>query len=92
MFRKSLKKLRSYWKKIATQETAFLLMESLTILQAPFPITQCIVETAYYTGMRRKEILSLRWNKVELKNKIIKLEAKATKDNEPRTIPKEGYL
>ena len=46
-----------------------------------------IVATAYYTGMRRGEILNLTWKSVDLVNKIITLEATATKDREKRTIP-----
>ena len=42
---------------------------------------------AYFTGMRRQEILSLVWGKVDLKNRLVYLEASDTKDNEPRTIP-----
>lgn len=37
--------------------------------------------------MRRGEILCLTWNKVDLKGRVIQLEAEDTKDNEPRYIP-----
>jgi len=46
-----------------------------------------ILATAYYTGMRKSEILNLTWNKVSLKNRLIQLEAQDTKDKEPRNIP-----
>jgi integrase len=46
-----------------------------------------IVATGYYTGMRRSEILRLIWDKVDLKNRVITLEAEDTKDKEPRVIP-----
>ncbi len=46
-----------------------------------------IVTTAYYAGMRKGEILNLTWDKLDLKNRIIQLEADDTKDDEPRTIP-----
>jgi len=46
-----------------------------------------IVTTGYYTGMREGEILKLTWNKVDLKKRLITLEAEDTKDKEKRTIP-----
>ena len=46
-----------------------------------------ILATGYYTGMREGEILNLTWNKVDLKNRLIQLEATDTKDKEPRNIP-----
>jgi len=46
-----------------------------------------VLSTAFYTGMRRGEILSLTWNKVDLEKRNIQLEAADTKDREPRTIP-----
>lgn len=46
-----------------------------------------ILATAYYTGMRQGEILNLTWDRVDLKKRVIRLEAEDTKDNEPRAVP-----
>ncbi len=46
-----------------------------------------IITTGYYTGMRRGEILNLTWDKVDMKNRFIHLEAQDTKDKEKRSIP-----
>ena len=48
---------------------------------------KAILATSFYTGMRKGEILSLTWDKVDLSNRVIKLKAKDTKDREPRTVP-----
>jgi integrase len=41
-----------------------------------------VFASGYYTGMRRGEIISLTWDKVDLKGRVIKLEASDTKDKE----------
>jgi integrase len=48
---------------------------------------KAIVATAYNTGMRRGEILGLTWDRVDLQKRVIRLEAKDTKDREARTVP-----
>lgn len=50
-----------------------------------------IVFTALNTGMRKGEILSLRWNQIDLKNGLILLE-NDTKNKERREIPMNDAL
>ena len=42
---------------------------------------------AYHTGMRKEEILSLRWEQVDLLGHRVRLEGKDTKSGEGRIIP-----
>ena len=53
--------------------------------EPPEHITQ-IVTVAYYTGMRRGEILNLTWEKVNMKVGFIDLEPKDTKTSEARRL------
>jgi integrase len=46
-----------------------------------------IIAMGYYTGMRKGEILKLTWGKVDLANRMIRLEITDTKDKEARNIP-----
>jgi len=57
------------------------------LLQHSPPHLKGVIACGYYTGMRRGEILGLTWDKVDLENRLIRLEATDTKDKEPRLIP-----
>jgi integrase len=46
-----------------------------------------IVATAFDTGMRKREVLDLRWNQVDLRRGVIKLAPQDTKGGEHRLIP-----
>ncbi len=57
-------------------------------LMSALPIhTRGIVATGYYGGMRKGEVLNLTWDHIDMKNRIISLEASETKDREARQIP-----
>jgi integrase len=47
---------------------------------------------AYYTGWRKREILSLKWNQVDLNARSVRLEPGTTKSREGRVIILEGEL
>ncbi|MEE9913203.1 MAG: site-specific integrase [Deltaproteobacteria bacterium] len=49
--------------------------------------TKAIVATGYYGGMRKGEVLNLTWNHIDMKNRVISLNASETKDREARKIP-----
>ena len=46
-----------------------------------------VLTMAYYTGMRRGEILGLTWDKVDMQGRVIRLTADMTKDSEARAVP-----
>ena len=51
-----------------------------------------VVHFAYLTGMRSGEIFNLTWDRVSLKDRIIRLQAEDTKTSEPRVIILSGQL
>ena len=50
------------------------------------PFLWRILVIAYHTGMRQGEIMSLDWNQVDLKKKLIHLRAAQTKSNKGRPV------
>ena len=48
---------------------------------------KAILLTAYWTGMRKGEILGLRWNRIDMKERLIRLKPEDTKTGQPRKIP-----
>lgn len=45
-----------------------------------------ILTFAYYTGCRKGEILALRWDQIDLPERIVRLDPGTTKNDEPRVI------
>lgn len=85
---KSFRRVKKLLRRNANARDKVLTSDQFKILSENSPRhMKAIIGTAYYTGMRRGEILSLTWNKVDLKNRVISLEADDTKDKEPRNIP-----
>lgn len=46
-----------------------------------------ILITGYWTGMRKREILNLIWDKIDLKNRMIQLEPEDTKEGKAKSVP-----
>jgi len=85
---RTFKRVKRLLRRNANARDRVISPEQFRNLMAELPKhTRAIVATAFYTGMRRGEILSLSWDKVDFKNRLIKLNAQDTKDGEPRKIP-----
>ncbi len=57
------------------------------LLDNSLPYLRPIFITAYYTGMRKGEIINLTWDRVDLQNGFIALRPEDTKTNEGRRVP-----
>jgi integrase len=53
---------------------------------------KAVVTFAYYTGWRKQEILSLKWNQVDLNARTVRLEPGTTKNDKGRLIVLDGEL
>ena len=51
-----------------------------------------VVTFAYYTGWRKQEILSLKWNQVDLNARTVRLEVGTTKNDKGRLVILDGEL
>lgn len=87
------KKVKKLLKKNSNARDVILTMDQFKIVMENLPAhTRGIFSTGFYTGMRKNEILSLTWDKVDLKKRIIHLSAADTKDREKRDIPISSEL
>lgn len=59
--------------------------EAQRLIDCAEPHLKPIIQVALFTGMRKSEILSLKWSDIDLKNGFIFL--RKTKNHEPRQIP-----
>src|SRR5229473_578892 len=53
---------------------------------------KAVLAFGYFTGAREGEILSLKWDQVDLDRRTVHLEPGSTKNDQPRTIPLTGEL
>ncbi len=68
-------------------------MRILNLEEFERPLQACpqylrpIVTLAFYTGMRKSEIVGLTWDEVDLRRGFIRLKGERTKTDTPRSIP-----
>jgi len=60
--------------------------EYLSLRDALSDYLRPVVAFAYYTGMRKGEILKLQWSQVDLYRGTVRLEVGTTKNNDARTV------
>lgn len=51
-----------------------------------------VVKFLYYTGVRRKQLVTLRWSDLDFEQKVIHLSAEGEKTNNERTLPLKDSL
>jgi len=66
--------------------------EEITLLDACAPHLRPIILTAIHTGMRKNELLSLKWSNVDLDNNVITIESTNTKNKKLKRIPINSSL
>ena len=85
---KVFKKVKRLLKRNSNARKKVLSLDQFNKLLENLPLhARGILATAFYTGMRKGEIVNLTWDKVSFANRVIQLEATDTKDKEPRLIP-----
>ena len=85
---RTFKKVKKLLRRNTNARKKILTIEQFNRLMDYLPKhTREILVTGFYTGMRLGEILNLTWDRVDLKMRVIRLEATDTKDREPRNIP-----
>jgi integrase len=85
---KVFKRVKKLLKGDSNARDRVLSAEEFDRLMGALPFhTRAIVATGYYAGMRKGEVINLTWDKVDMKSRIITLDAADTKDREARRIP-----
>jgi integrase len=69
-----------------TRKGFFEHQEYMALLTALPPSLRPMVTFGYKTGWRKSEILGLTWDRVDLKERTVRLEADETKNSEARTV------
>lgn len=71
----------------------FLSLEDFNRLLAALPHNvRPLVTFLYYSGARKGEACAIRWDQIDLKAAVVRLEAEQTKTSESRTIPLPNVL
>ena len=85
---KVFKRVKKLLKGDANARDRVLSADEFNGLMEALPVhTRGIVAMGYYGGMRKSEVLNLTWDHIDMKARIISLEASETKDREARRIP-----
>ena len=89
----AFRRCKKLLKKHSDARDTVLTWQEFNALMEYLPLhLQWVVATAYFTGMRKSEILELTWGQVDLKNNFIILSSSDTKDDEPRKVPISNHL
>lgn len=90
---KTLAKVKNLLKKGSNTRAKYLSKQEFDALfDCSPPHLKMLLMVGYWTGMRRGEIINMKWSQVDLKQKIISLKKEDTKDNANRTIPLSNEL
>jgi integrase len=85
---KAFRRVKKLLKKGSNARKRVLSYSEYQILYDALPShTASIVAMAFWTGMRRGEILHLTWDKVALKSRMIRLEPEDTKEGLSKMVP-----
>jgi integrase len=85
---RTFKRVRRLLKRNSNARDKVIMPEQFQKLMTSLPRhSRAILAAAFYTGMRRGEVVSLTWDRVDLKKRVITLDAEDTKDKEPRKVP-----
>ena len=66
--------------------------ECARLIEAAESYFRPIIITAIHTGMRRNEILSLTWDRIDMANRVIRLDEGKTVRTEPEYVPIDDTL